>query len=498
MRILLFIFLSLTFVACSSNESNSSTPNTTAVSTSNTSAASSTQGPVIDSGTKYGPTKIDVTVEGMSGGNAYLIGMYTDQNYRVDSVGVDRQGRFTFDIEEGLPAGLYFVVFQDNRNFQLILDKDQVFSVKTRNNSLGSVEVTGNKASELLYETRNVEAPINNSLSAVEAQLREKSPSDSNFENFKTQKARILAQKKEAFDKIFNANPDNFFTIFKKAGQNPNVDFTYDEMGEKDMVKYLWDYRQNYWADVNFNDGRLLRTPVIQNKLKNYINKLTIQHPDSLKISIDFLMNNVMDSPEYYKYFANWIAINFEPTETKLMDSQAIYVHMVTNYFTPEKAVWSTPAEIQALQNRAGEMRQSLVGLAAPDVVSTNPSGQTKSIYEMNQDYIVVYMYNPECEHCQEETPKLLNYYNQMNKKELGVFAIAIDTDDTKWKNYISKAGIQKWVNVHDPTNQSIYGKYFVDVTPELYLLNPDRKIIGKNLKTHQVQEMIDMDKNRR
>ena len=85
-----------------------------------------------------------------------------------------------------------------------------------------------------------------------------------------------------------------------------------------------------------------------------------------------------------------------------------------------------------------------------------------------------------------------------MNKKELGVFAIAIDTDDTKWKNYISKAGIQKWVNVHDPTNQSIYGKYFVDVTPELYLLNPDRKIIGKNLKTHQVQEMIDMDKNRR
>ena len=107
-------------------------------------------------------------------------------------------------------------------------------------------------------------------------------------------------------------------------------------------------------------------------------------------------------------------------------------------------------------------------------------------------------MYNPDCEHCQEETPKLKAFYDSWKRNGLGVFAIAIDTDDAKWNDYINKVGIQEWVNVHDPTNKSIYGKYFVDVTPELYLLNPDRKIIGKNLKTHQVIEMIEKDKNQR
>lgn len=500
MRVLLFIILSVGLMACSEN--NSQGANNTSSSTSGTSESARPQpvrssGPVIESGTKHGPMKIDITVEGKSGGSAYLIGMYTDQNYRVDSTGISSSGSFTFEKAEGIPSGLYFVIFQDNKNFQLLIDEDQKFSVTTDRN-LGNVQVKGCLESELFYEVKAIEAPLNNALSAVENQLRSTNPNEDNYANLKSQKDRLLKEKEDKLGAIFNKHPNNLFTKFKKGGKNPVVDFKYKEDGETDMVQYLWDFRKEYWNDVDFNDARLLRTPVIQNKLKQYINKFTVQHPDSLKISIDFLMNNVMESPEYYKYFANWIALNFEPTETKLMDSQAIYVHMVKNYFTPEKAVWSTPAELQALDQRATEMALSLVGLDAPDVVSTNLQGQKKSIYEMKEDYIVVYMYNPDCEHCQEETPKLKQFYDTYKDHSLGVYAIAIDTEDNLWRDYVNKVGIQSWVNVHDPTNRSIYGKYFVDVTPELYLINKDRKIIGKNLKTFQVLEMIEKEQEKK
>lgn len=470
-------------MACSENNSTE-VNNTQTVSTNST-------GPVVESGERHGPMKIDITVEGKSGGPVYMIGMYTDQNYRVDSTSVSSTGSFTFENEEGIPSGLYFVIFPDNKNFQLLIDKDQQFSVKT-NSNLGNVEVKGCLESELFYQVKGIEAPLNNALNAVDSQLKGLKPGDSNYENLKSQKDKLLAERDGKLDDIFNKYPNNLFTKFKRGGKNPNVSFTYDSDGQVDMVKYLWQFRQAYWDGVDFNDARLLRTPVIQNKLKQYIDKWTVQHPDSLKISIDFLMNNAMNSPEYYKYFANWIAMNFEPTETKLMDSQAIYVHMVKNYFTQEKAVWSTPAELQALNQRATEMELSLVGLDAPDVVSTDPQGKKKSIYEMEEDYIVVYMYNPDCEHCQEETPKLKKFYDSWKQNGLGVYAIAIDTDDAKWKEYINKVGIQEWVNVHDPSNKSIYGKYFVDVTPELYLINKERKIIGKNLKTHQILQMIE------
>ncbi|MEL6355735.1 MAG: TlpA disulfide reductase family protein, partial [Bacteroidota bacterium] len=106
--------------------------------------------------------------------------------------------------------------------------------------------------------------------------------------------------------------------------------------------------------------------------------------------------------------------------------------------------------------------------------------------------YVIVYMYNPTCEHCIEETPKLLNLVRSRN--DIGVYAIAIDTEPEPWQRFVQQFGIQSWTNVYDPTNRSIYKTYYVDHTPELYLLNPDRIIIGKNLKPAQVAEVIQRD----
>lgn len=56
---------------------------------------------------------------------------------------------------------------------------------------------------------------------------------------------------------------------------------------------------------------------------------------------------------------------------------------------------------------------------------------------------------------------------------------------------------MQDWVNVRDPSNVSIYAKYFVDITPEIYILNKDRTIIGKNLKVEQIATIINRDQQK-
>ena len=87
-------------------------------------------------------------------------------------------------------------------------------------------------------------------------------------------------------------------------------------------------------------------------------------------------------------------------------------------------------------------------------------------------------MWNPDCEHCAEQTPKLVTLYNQLKPQGVEVFSIAVNTEDDKWKEAIRKYGMP-WINVFDPTNQAIYAKYYVDNTPELYILNKERSIIG-------------------
>jgi len=75
---------------------------------------------------------------------------------------------------------------------------------------------------------------------------------------------------------------------------------------------------------------------------------------------------------------------------------------------------------------------------------------------------------------------------------------MALETNDKEWKDFIAKHDMGAWVNVFDPTNASLYGKYYVDNTPELYLLGPDKTIIAKNLDVEQVAEVIERDQKKR
>jgi thiol-disulfide isomerase/thioredoxin len=442
------------------------------------------------------PAEADIQIEvsGMADGPTLLIGFFETEQFRADSAYL-KNGKVRFQNKPGYDQGFYFVYFANRATLQILLSEDQTFSIKTSADDLVySTEVEGSIDNELLYENLRFQDDLTPRFQEVGQQLAGQTVGSEAYNMLKGKQEQLGQERNNHLDALFARAPNSLFTSFKKAGQNPDLRDIRSADGTVDEQAQLVAYRYDFWDNVDFGDQRLGRTPVIINKLKRYITELTPQLPDSIIKATDFLVEKVDGKhPYYFKFFTNWIALNYQPTKTTLMDAEAVSVHIMKNYFTTEKAFWADPATIQGLQQRASEMGNSLINQKGPDVVSTDPSGKTRSIYEMKEPYIVVYMYNPECEHCQEETPVLKVFADQY-KGNVGVFAIAIDTDDTKWRDYIRKVGMQNFVNVFDPSNRSIYAKYFVDKTPEMYVLNPDRIIIGKNLKTDQVEEIIRRD----
>jgi hypothetical protein len=72
-------------------------------------------------------------------------------------------------------------------------------------------------------------------------------------------------------------------------------------------------------------------------------------------------------------------------------------------------------------------------------------------------------------------------------------FGIAVSTTDAEWKAFVKEKGFT-FTNVFDPTNRAIYAKYFVDITPEIYVLNKDRIIVGKNLHPNQLDTIFERE----
>ncbi len=437
-----------------------------------------------------GPLEIEIKVNNAISGKSYLINSVAGGNFRVDSTMIEN-GVLKYKNDEGMPQGLYFATLPNEVFIQMFLGEDQKFSLECdMNNIVQTMKVKGSKENELYYTNLKYEEEYSIKYQPLAQQMNAIADKESaQYKQLDTQKRALEAEREKHLEQLFKGNDDLLFVKFKIAGQNPKV----RETGTGDEKVYF--YRKEFWDNVDFSDTRLLRTPVITNKLKRYIKDITPQSPDSINHYSSELIKKVLPYPQYFKLIANWIALEYEPGKTTLMDAEAVFVYMIQNYFTRDLAFWSDSMEVYALQQRAGEMAQSLVGLKGPNVISTDPDGKTKSIYELKEDYIVVYMYNPTCEHCMKETPELVKWYNRNRNNSVAVYAIAIDTDETEWKNYVKEKNMSVFTNVFDPTNKSIYAKYFVNVTPELYLLNKDRTIIAKNLKVFQIDEMIQRDK---
>jgi peroxiredoxin len=199
----------------------------------------------------------------------------------------------------------------------------------------------------------------------------------------------------------------------------------------------------------------------------------------------------VLPYKPYFQFFSNWIALQYENGKTTVMDGEAVYVHIIQKYFTPELAFWDTEENLEKLRKHAWEMEASLLWKKGPDVKAPDQYGKMQSIYEKDAQLIVVFMFSPHCEHCQEQAPEIEKLYQKWKDKGVDFYGISVNTTDEEWQAFLKRFRFS-FTNVFDPTNKAIYAKYYVDNTPELYLLDQDRTIVGKNLHANQLEVMFE------
>ncbi len=439
-------------------------------------------------------TLIDVTIEGIPPGIARVVGTYGDQNYLADSTLVDAQGHLVIKRKNLLPAGYYFFLLPGQKNFPFLIDQDQRFSLRAKASDLiGTMEVDGSINTDLLYQNLRFQSIQDPELGRLSDIMRRNPPNSAEYLEAKVFQLEMLAGRKTHLETLYKEHPTALFTSFKKAGQNPDFVEFKKPNGDTDTLRQVLYYRDHFWDGVDFNDTRLLYTPVVANKLKRYIKELTPQNPDSLIKVTDQIIRRVLPYKDYFRFFSNWIALQHENTKTTVMDGEAVYVHIVKTYFTDQLATWDTPENLAKLRLHVSEMEASLMGRKGPDVRAMDVNGVYKSIYEITAPIVVIFMFSPDCEHCQKEAPEIERLSKKWKPLGVEFFGIAISTTDAEWKAFVKKMGFT-FTNVYDPTNRAIYAKYFVDITPELYVLNKDRTIVAKNLKSEQLETIFERE----
>ncbi len=113
--------------------------------------------------------------------------------------------------------------------------------------------------------------------------------------------------------------------------------------------------------------------------------------------------------------------------------------------------------------------------------------------------------WDPNCGHCKEELPRLDSIYRASWKaKKVKIYAVLSEKEDQKnnWKKFIREHNITGWTNVYQSKKQAdeesasnrpnFRQLYDVITTPTLYLLDKEKRIIGKKLTLLQMNDLLE------
>lgn len=252
-------------------------------------------------------------------------------------------------------------------------------------------------------------------------------------------------------------------------------------------------YKGHYWDKFDFSDNRLMYSPLYDSKLDEYFNKLVIPLPDSMKAESDALLAKTRKSTELFKYTLHWMAGNAE--RSKVMGMDEVFVHLVEKYYMKGDAYWLDAAGLSKYEDRAKKIAPNVLGNIAPELTMQDIwTLKDVSLNEIKSKYTLLIFWSRECGHCMKEIPQVDSVYRaKLKDKGVKVYTVSTEGDLSDIQKTVEKFKINDWLNVVDANNKTNYrSKYDVYTTPKIYLLDADKKIIGKGLDHSNILDVIE------
>lgn len=136
------------------------------------------------------------------------------------------------------------------------------------------------------------------------------------------------------------------------------------------------------------------------------------------------------------------------------------------------------------------------IGSQAPLFSAPDANGVMRSPEEFRGKYLLLDFWASWCAPCRQENPTWVAFYKQTDRSKFEMMGISVDHNSENWKKAIQSDGLN-WVNVSTTSGwDSISVMYAVRAVPQNYLLDPEGKIVAKNISSERLLEWLDKDQH--
>lgn len=454
--------------------------------------------PVYEQFDKKGGYEIKVKINNLKDTTIYLAFYLGDKTYMKDTTVLDANGVGVFKADSSLPQGIYLVVLPRKTYFDVVVGENQHFYVENDTapaDFIKNFKTTGSLENQIFYDDILFIAERGKKREEINKQIKdlEEKKKDKEIEKLKEGLKKLDDEVKQNRKMLQAKYPGTLFAkLLKMMEEVPTPESPKKENGELVDSNFAYNfYKSHYFDNYDFADPRMLRTPIMHNKVIYYLDKVCIQHYDTIIEAVEYILQKSKPDEETYKYWV--ITLLNKYANTNIMGHEAVYVHIAEKYYSGDQAYWLDKADKFRIMDRAAKMKPTLIDKQAPALVLKDVNGKMVNLYSIEADYILLMFYDPDCGHCKKETPLFKAAYESLKTiYNIKAVAVSITNETEKWKKFIKEFGIEDWYNIADLERVNPFREiYDIQSTPRLFLLDKGKFIRGKRFGPEQLSELL-------
>ncbi len=448
---------------------------------------------VCASGVAQSGHKIEINIANYSSSELIFAHEFLNRYPVLDTLRAISPGKFIHTTDKVLDAGVYMaVLLPENEFVSFVVDvDDQHFTVEAdASNLYQPTKFTDSKYNSIYIDYVQFSNNQVNALNAINERLREEADptTGTKLRSQFTSKLKELSTQRDAF--IAKAPNSLVAQLIRMELETPVPSY---EGTEEEIINRKYAFRIDHYFDhIDLTDERLLNSEALFNKVFFYLEQLVPQTIPSINGHIDQVLQMMKPGGKNFKFFLDHIMLEYASSDFIGMD--AVYVHVVEEYYGKGKAPWVKEEDLEEMIEDVRMRKPLLLGNSAPKIDMELQDGTPISLYDVEAPVTLLYLWQPNCSHCKASMPYMKSFWDKYKGTGLKIFAgctkVGEKTADC-WK-YIEENGLSEWINTVDTDLSSRFvQKYMAEKTPKLFLLDAEKNIILKDFNADQLEEIL-------